>query len=384
MTVPEVRRVSWRPLRVPLVAPLRAAHGTANTREVLLVAVETRDGAIGFGEASPLPSYVDATIDDAIEAVHELARQAVGRPVAAIWERPREAIAGVGIDAFATAACALETAAMDLLARDAAISASDWLAVRAGWPTPGRGPLPVQSVVDDRDPGACAEAARERVEAGFATLKLKLFGDPAHDAARVAAVRAAVPSVELRADANGAYDESGARAFLDRARPAALALLEQPVSHSVTGALTTTARIQAQTSVPIALDESCRSLADVKAILAGRAASVVVIKPMVSGLREALEMADLAIRGGLGVVVTTTFDAAVGTAAAISLAASLPCPGATHGLATSSRIARDIASGLSICRDGVIAVPDGHGLGLVLDDAAVRELAIGPGDEVVA
>ena len=73
-------------------------------------------------------------------------------------------------------------------------------------------------------PPQAAAAAR----AGFTCVKVKVgVGD---DAGRVAAVRAAVgPEVELRLDANGAWDVDEAVRSIEALAPAGLELVEEPV-----------------------------------------------------------------------------------------------------------------------------------------------------------
>jgi L-alanine-DL-glutamate epimerase-like enolase superfamily enzyme len=85
--------------------------------------------------------------------------------------------------------------------------------------------------------------------------------------------------------------------------------------------------------------------------------------------------------------VTTTIDAAVGTAAALHLAASLaslPCPGSSAaeptgpgpalracGLATLGLLAHPLGHGVPEPRQGVMPLGQGPGLGVRLDHGAL-------------
>jgi L-alanine-DL-glutamate epimerase-like enolase superfamily enzyme len=66
-------------------------------------------------------------------------------------------------------------------------------------------------------------------------------------------------------------------------------------------------------------------------VVRAKRADVLVLKPMaIGGLRATRALACAAIDAGLGVVVTSSFDTAVGVAGALHLAASLPGPMFAH------------------------------------------------------
>ena len=109
-----------------------------------------------------------------------------------------------------------------------------------------------------------------------------------------------------------------------------------------------------------------------------------MVKPLRTGLGEALAMiADAAARG-TSCIVTTTFDTGIGTALAIHLAALLPGPRPACGLATLPLLAGDIARGCPAPEAGALPPPDGPGLGVELDEAALDRFATGPWEGVSA
>ena len=96
-------------------------------------------------------------------------------------------------------------------------------------------------------------------------MKVKVGGGPLDDDAdRVAAVRAALgPAGRIRLDANGAWDVDAAVAALDRLAGFDLELVEQPVAD-----LADLARVRRRVAVPVAADESLRSLDDARRLAA--------------------------------------------------------------------------------------------------------------------
>ncbi|WP_010612465.1 mandelate racemase/muconate lactonizing enzyme family protein, partial [Halococcus hamelinensis] len=139
--------------------------------------------------------------------------------------------------------------------------------------------VPVNATIGDGSVEETVAEARQAVEAGFTTLKVKV-GTRAVDAdlERLRAVRAAVGAdIALRADANAAWDASEARRALPELADLDLAYLEQPLSSTDLAG-----HSDLRGDVPIALDESLAEHS-VAAVVEAGAADRVVLKPMVLG-----------------------------------------------------------------------------------------------------
>ncbi len=369
-------RIHWRPFAVPFRTTVRAAHGTQAVREGIIIEMATDDGLTGLGEASPLPSYAGGSAAETANAVETLARSILGRDPEDAWEASID-LPGVSAGSSAAARCGVETAVADLCASWHGAPLSEWLVGRGGIICDDvTRSVPVNATVDAEDVQEAARETRRLAEKGFTTFKVKAGMDRDGDLARVAAVReAAGPGATLRIDANGAWTFEEASALLPEFARLGVALCEQPVGRDVPGVLGMTRDLRAVSPVAIALDESCRSVAELEAILASNAAACVVIKPMVSGLKEALAMVAIARRSGMPAIVTTMFDAGVGTAAALHLAAGtavgpLPC-----GLATLERLENDLVVDMPRVLRGAMAVPARKGLGVRLDARAIETYA---------
>jgi len=104
---------------------------------------------------------------------------------------------------------------------------------------------------------------------------------------------------------------------------------------------------------------------------------VLVLKPLrLGGIASCRQIARTARAAGISVTVTTSIDCGVGTAAALHLAAALGGAGAA-GLATLSLLESSlIVEDLPIER-GRIDVPDRGGLGVSLDEEALRRYCVG-------
>ncbi len=379
-------RVATRRYELALRTPLRTAHGEIARRSGLLVSVS--DGErIGWGEAAPVPGWSAHDLDTVCEA---LGAAVGGRVDAAGLEAALERLESVP-----EARAALAGAVGDLRARQAGLPLAVWLARQAAEERPlsAEEPIPepqalsaerpaagtgrsgsvsvaVSEVIAAADPEAAGEAARQAVQAGIGSLKVKV-ATASHntDLARVAAVRASAgPDTELRLDANGGWSPERAVQMLDSFTEFGIAFCEEP-----TAGIEAIAAVGAAASIPVAVDESARSLGDIATAVRSGSIGVVVVKP------QALGGADLALAAirltrshGAAAVVSTMIDSAVGvahavhTAAAAEIAATEPeaaaGPSLAHGLATSALLASDTADPLPVI-GGRIAVGPGSGLG---------------------
>lgn len=211
------------------------------------------------------------------------------------------------------------------------------------------------------------EQALEAKERGFHGVKLKI-GKPtaAEDAARVAAVRAAVgPGLELMVDANQGLTLDQA---LRRARALDgldLAWLEEPLpADDVAGH----ARLAAATALPLAVGESLYSPGQFKDYLVQGAASVVQVDAArIGGVTPWLKVAHLAEAFGLPVAPHFLMELHV------SLAAAVPNGRWVEHIPQLDEIA---LGGVAI-HEGFALPPEEPGLGIDWNWDAIRERRVG-------
>jgi o-succinylbenzoate synthase len=330
-----VRRSLAR-LSLPLREPFATANGVVSARELVLLRLEDDDGAVGYGEAAPLPSYDGISIDEVLDA---LRAEEPGPPQAQTAE---------------------EMARLDLEAR------------REGRPIgePGAEAIPVNRTLAAGPPAEVGERAAEGVREGYSCFKLKV-GLP-DDLERVATVRLAVgPWPAIRLDANGAWTTEQAIAAISELAQFDIQLVEQPCA-----TLEELAEVRRAVNVPVAADESVATPADVRAAVAAEACDVVNVKLAPSGgfgpAREALREAS---RHGLAAFLSSTLDGPWGIAAALQLAAAERIQMAC-GLATLELFDASLARALPPPHDGLLDVPEGPGLGVAVDERAVAEVLV--------
>jgi len=359
------------PFALPLRAPLATARGAIGERRGALLALEADDGRTGLGEATPIEGFGLETAERAREALAFLGVRALGAD-----PRDLDPLLDDAARAAPDAPCAraaFDGALHDLAGQAAGLPLAALLARAAG--TAPRARVPLCALLAAGAPEAAAAEAHRAVRAGYAAVKLKIgAAGLADDVRRVAAVREAVgPGPAIRLDANGAWPRPDqALRALEALAPFAIEWVEQPVPAGDVAAL---AAVRAAAPMPVAADEAAVDAASLARVLAARAADVIVLKPSaLGGLRAAWAAAARAREAGCAVVVTTLLDGAVARAAALACAAALPGPLPPCGLATGGLLAADLARGPAP-EHGSLATPARVGLGIGLDRAALARVA---------
>jgi L-alanine-DL-glutamate epimerase-like enolase superfamily enzyme len=161
----------------------------------------------------------------------------------------------------------------------------------AGLPPPR--PLITAFTISLATPADMAKAAEKAAHRPVLKVKLGAEGD----AARIAAVRAAVPKATLIVDANEGWTESNLAGNFKACAEAGVVLIEQPLPD---GKDETLSRIQRL--IPVCADESVHDRASLAA-LAGKYDAVNIKLDKTGGLTEALAMVAEAERQDLAIMV---------------------------------------------------------------------------------
>jgi L-alanine-DL-glutamate epimerase-like enolase superfamily enzyme len=290
---------------------------------VALIVVLQADGVTGIGEAPLLP----------------------GRPEPAALR------------------AALETAELDLAARMAGVRVVDLL---GGARRAGVGCAALVAAIKPAD--VAAEVERFAAE-GFKAFKLKAANAGGRiDQERLGAARwAAGRDLELRLDFNGRMSLREAVAALPGLNTFAPITLEQPLP-----AASAAADWNALGDAGVLAADESLALRDLAAELAAGGVGLAIKLATVGGPRAAVSLAAAAAgRAWVG----SSYETSIGLAAALHTACAFEREPPPCGLGTLGLLAADLASGLEI-EGGFMALPDGPGLGVELDRAALRRYRV--------
>lgn len=345
-------RPPWRSLYSPLF-------------ESLLVKVTASDGTFGWGEAlAPVAPEVPAAVVDRLLRPVVLGLDA-RRPRPA-WSalsdlmRERGHLVGHQADALA----AVDIALWDLAGRLAGLPVCDLLggAFRTDVPVYVSG-LPAT------DDDGRAELAADWAGRGATAVKLHLGHGVDADLTTVAAVRAAAPVLRVAVDAHWAYGLHDALRLAVGLDDLGGWFVEAPLAPEDEDGH---AELCRRSPVPIAVGEALRNRYEFDRWLGQRALHLAQPDVGRTGITEAMAIGELCAARHVPVAPHHSTGLGVVLAAGVHVSAAL---GAFHVFEyqpTSTQVgARIMTDSLSIRPDGV-GVPTGPGLGVQVDEDAVR------------
>lgn len=363
-----IRRVDVIPVALPLTKPMKMAHLTITTADNLLVRIESEDGVVGWGEAASAPNSTGETLPGMVATVRDwLAPALIGQDArlrAALMRRASRLVYG-----STGSKSAVEMALTDLVARTLNVPMAALLGglfrdtVEPMWLL-GAGSI-----------DKTVEEARRKRDEGYTFMKLKAGSKPVEEDAECAvAVRRAVgDGIKLCADANSGFTGATARQFVTRAADAKLLFLEQALPANELDALTSLAR---ESALPLCSDQSISSIGDIS-IHADRGVKGVALKLIkLGGIEPLLRAAALAEMRGMNMVIAAKVaESSIASATMAHVACAVPLIDWGVSL-THVYLAEDLVKSKLVMKDGRVALPDGTGFGLVVDEAAVERCRV--------
>jgi D-galactarolactone cycloisomerase len=355
-----------------------SSRGLVRARSGSLVLLDTEDGVQGIGEAAG-PGAVLRAWADVLRPFY------VGRSVFAQRAAAQEVLARMyhmGTQNQMTALLgAIDIAAHDAMGKLLGLSVAELIGGRL------RERIPVYAsggyfTADDDQDAALARQLEANAERGFGAFKIKIGRHPAEDAARCNLARRIIGGAPLlTVDTNGNYTEDGVLESMRRTADADIHWYEEPLAPQDWAGYRSLA---SRAPVRLATGEALYTVFDFRRLIDARLAAVV--------------QPDLTLCGGfevgrtIGVLCAAehlrisphVWGTGVGLAAALHFLAALPSyPHADHVPfpplleydVGNNALQNEIFEEPVRFNDGYLDVPQGPGLGVTLDEAAVRRFS---------
>lgn len=360
--------------RAPLAQPVVTSFGAMGERPAVLVRIEDRDGAHGWGEA--WCNFPACGAEHRARLLAEVVLPAaLGRPLPAPWALHAQLEARLRVLALQTgeagplaqALAALDIALWDLAARRAGVPLARLLRSDA--------PAAVPVYASGLDPDAAPQRIAASRAAGFSRFKMKVGFGRDRDLAAVAAARTALHEREtLLLDANQAWDPETAAAMASALEAHAPAWLEEPLpADAPASAWQALARA---TPIPLAAGENLRGDAAFRAALEDGA--LAVIQPDAckwGGVTGCFRVAT-ATRAAGRRYCPHYLGGGVGLLASAHLLAAAGGDGWLEVDVNPNPLREGLARPFPAIRDGAMPLPADAGLGVAPDPEVLRRYTV--------
>ncbi|WP_431031837.1 mandelate racemase/muconate lactonizing enzyme family protein [Streptomyces sp. P6-2-1] len=354
-------------VNLPLLNPFTSSFETKTGETRTIVRIRTDSGLDGWGETmwgQPVAALVRVLADDLIGA-SPFALEA--------FHRKQHMVPFFHGYLGYAALAALDVACWDVMGKATGQSVTDLLG------GPVRTEVPLTALITRADapgaapadlPGALAEhTAKVVAEGGFRAVKLKGTTDVAGDVAILRALRAALPSVDLRVDPNAAWSVP------DSVR-AGIALEELDLEYLEDPCVGIEGMSQVRAKVRIPLCTNMCLVRFEEFAPAVRLGAVDVVHGDVykwGGIAATKALAAHCETFGLGMNLHSGGELGIATAAHLAVVASTPV--LSRAIDSMYYLhADDIIEPLTL-REGSLTVPTGPGLGVTVDEDKLRHYA---------
>ena len=308
-----IKRINIVPLNIPLEAPFKIAIGIKNSIQNVLVTIQLENGMEGYGEAAPLEPINGENQATAMATIKSCEEFLIGEDV-----RHYKEISVKLKSVFwaqAAARCAIEMAIIDAYTKTLNVPLYQFFGG-------AQRTIETDFTIGIVSAETAKNSATNLAQRGYHTIKTKVGNHIDEDIARILAIKEGAPKCEIMIDANQGYSTQEALQFLEKLKENKVtpALFEQPVlKHDLEGMRF----IKNNTSIPIAADETVFTSADATAVAKSECADLINIKLMKSGIVEALEIAAIARKSNIRLMIGCMLETKLGLGCAAHFAAGL-------------------------------------------------------------
>ena len=309
-----ITKVECWPVDIPMTDPFVVATGARTVAQNVFLRVTLTNGAQGFGEAAPFPEVGGENRESCLAALQQLGKQLLGR--SAVHYKDIGRLLFELAPTHPAARCGLETACLDAFCR--ASNTPMW----QFWGSADVREYDTDITIPICDLDKTLNLARGWYAKGFRLFKMKVGKDVTEDIRRLEAVHKALPGIAFIGDGNQGFSRRDCLTFANGIKNfgGTMVLLEQPV---VRDDLDSLAAIRRETGMPVAVDESVRSLEDAHEIVKRGAADYINIKIMKTGVAEAVEIASFTKQAGLKLMIGGMVESRIAMGCSFSLVLGL-------------------------------------------------------------
>jgi L-alanine-DL-glutamate epimerase-like enolase superfamily enzyme len=297
---------AWQ-VRIPLKKAVRHASHTRSATDNIVVRCVLAGGTTGYGEGVPREYVTGETVDSALALLGKSDLAAQMEDVsdfegAVAWAERIRLAPQAGDERGCQgngARCALELAMLDAWGKHFGKPLSEVTRIAAPELFEPRSRVRYSGAITSAQGVKARWAAWKMWIYGFRQLKIKVGIEGQDDVNRLSAIRRRVgPRMDLRVDANEAWNSSDVCQRILELKPFNISSVEQPLPHAQVAAL---ADVRRQVGVPIMLDESLCGMIDARRAVEQSSCDLFNLRlSKCGGFLPSLRLAQFARQHGLG------------------------------------------------------------------------------------
>lgn len=281
-------------IRIPFKKPFKHASATRSFAENIVIRCQNAEGVAGWGETIAREYVTGESTTATIERYTAIPKK--------LWQTNLitlddidDFVTEAGLTNYPVARCGLETALLDMMARAENLPLFQFLSAHCPDRAPvcNRGPFFYGGAIGLHGPiKTCINAVKMRLFS-FKKVKLKLEHDLQADRKRLKICRTILgPQIDLRVDANEAWDPQYAAAITPYLDEANVSAVEQPFPKDTPQH---NKSFRNKSHIPLILDESLCTFDDAQRAVKEERADLFCIKlPKTGGFLPALKLIDFA------------------------------------------------------------------------------------------
>ncbi|RDW20652.1 mandelate racemase/muconate lactonizing enzyme family protein [Oceanobacillus chungangensis] len=371
----QISAIDVFPVHLPMLQSFSISGGKVGDKNAgaphVYVKVTTDDGIEGWGEARPSHRWSYETIETVVTTINNYFVDALkGVSIFALEEihyiMDKQIASGI------TRGQPIAKAAIDMAVLDA-IAKTIHQPIVHSWFTEPQNMITLSYLISVSNEEEAAEKARIAKAEGYSGVDVKIGINPGKDLAILKTIKEILPDVYFRVDANQAYHLKDAMRLCKGMEEIGISVFEQPL---VAGDLIGHAKLREFTTIPIALDESIWTPADVVRAIQLSACDMIVIKvTKMGGLSRAKRCGDIAKAAGLELLGGGLTESSLGLYASAHLfqALDIATPVDLNGPLF---LADDPSKEMAVIQEGKIQLPKGNGIGWIVDKKKLKQYSI--------
>jgi len=337
-----INNFKYFPFSLKLTTPFQTSSQTIHERNGFLISMSDEFGNVSLGECSPLPGFSRGTLEDSERILKGLQYQINGFSTEENLNSVSDLLSEFHL--VPSLQFALEQAIIMLIIKSNKNFIKEFLRTE-------KSSVAVNAIIGFGEEENILSSIGEKINKGYGTFKIKIGRDDFDlDFRLIKKVRELFGyNIRIRLDTNQRWHMKNAASYLNQLSQFGIEYIEEPCDN-----LNCNLQLANKSTIPIALDESIHSTDDAFKVINDSSINFIVLKPMIyGGIISSLQLIKEAGKKNKNVIISSSFESAVGKSA-LTLLAAVTNHSFAHGLDTSEYFKRDICKDLFEVENGKI------------------------------